>query len=474
MTSSAKNSSKTTYDQKEVYAALSELMSSKTTKDNSFMKVLQRYIKPANLESTDVSPKRNEKDKKDKKNDDDNIIEITEIPTTKKNVKKNTNEPKKNNKNNVNQNATKTNSIQNQSVIDILGSDEESIEVFPKTQNVKKEKKVPEKKVLEKKIPEKKITEKKVIEKKVPEKKIPEKKIQEKKIEEKNLLEEITIIEEPKKKEKETNNSLLGKKRNSSLNTSKNSEKTSKISEKNQKEKPKEISKEKYTTPSLTILSKLKDEYGIELILDTLCKDELDPSIKLDSMLKAIIDPYGGEKFIYMLLKLIVTSDNTIPLPTKNISIIEENEIEDVIKNYKKSENKKNEIIEKITEKKNEIVKINNCKNNNYKKDLGLGMHFHKDTDGHVYKFYIHHFMGGNICSYYCSDKGCGGNAKYDIDSMSFKMERPHSKAYDDHQYAINLDTEKDKNIYKELENSDNYNDCQLFKKEGKRQIKYY
>ena len=37
-----------------------------------------------------------------------------------------------------------------------------------------------------------------------------------------------------------------------------------------------------------------------------------------------------------MLLKLIVTSDNTIPLPTKNISIIEENEIEDVIKNYKK------------------------------------------------------------------------------------------------------------------------------------------
>ena len=470
MTSSAKNSSKTNYDQKEVYAALSELMSNKTTKDNSFMKVLQRYINTSNLESTDVSPKRNENKYKESKKTDDNIIEITETTTKKKNAKKNSNEPKKNNKNAINQNTTKTKSAQNEKVIDILGSDDESVELIPKTQCAKKEKKIPEKKAAEKKTLEKKN-------------------------QDKNSLEEITIIDEPKKKD--TNNSLLGKKRNSSLNTSKFSEKNSMISDKKEKEKikektkekieeiskeiskemTKEITKEKYTTPSLTILSKLKDEYGIELILDTLCKDELDPSIKLDSMLKAIIDPCGGEKFIYMLLKLIVTSDGSIPLPTKNISLIEEDEnvsIEEVKKNSKKNSNKKNEDTEKITEKKSEILKIDNCKNSGYKKDLGLGMHFHKDTDGHVYKFYIHHFMGGNICSYYCSDKGCGGNAKYDIDSMSFKMERPHSKAYGDHLYAINMDNEKDKNIYKELEDNENYNDCQLFKKEGKRQVKYY
>ena len=65
----------------------------------------------------------------------------------------------------------------------------------------------------------------------------------------------------------------------------------------------KQISENKNSPPSLILLSKIVEEFTYGLVLDTLLKSNLSVNVKLDSMLKGLIDSEGINKVILMLLK---------------------------------------------------------------------------------------------------------------------------------------------------------------------------
>ena len=679
----------TEYSKKEVFDALSKIISGKDSKDKNNLDTLKKFTN--NLESTDDSPKK-----------DNEVIEISEVPKNKKNVSK-TKIPKKTTKK-----MQKKISLEDE---DFNIEEEDLIETKNKKPNLR------------------------------------------------NKTEDITILDDDDESLVETNfhdekkeNNLLGQKRKlnntkTNLNTSKisngkrgrprkedkekleknaneklNNEKIiEKIIEKNENEKmtneknenekiiekneiekivnEKNENEKSYSTPSLVILSKLKDEFGMEKIIDTLCKDELDSNLKLDSMLKAIIESSGIDKFIFLIIKLLMTSSNSIsfpkelidtlsniktkisdkindkeeiicekiPEPKKKVEKKEEMEIKDIPdkenfeiqelnsteekneiiesnneihelnetienkknddfeieeikdnkkikvrkprekkikeikeikekkerKKYKKREKEKEETIEdiykvdesefngsdddilekekriennknifddflkengitenekqkntkKISPKKNiedpkidnkeledminQVVELNNNKknkkdisenseeknideNNNEsdneekksneknsdeksdndlppknesedipsseftQKNVSIGLHFHKDKNGQVYKYFVHGLIGEDGRIFHCSDESCKGTAKYDVSNMEFKVMKEHSKNYDDHSYVINVKLEKDSKIFCALAATEKYNECQIFRKDGKRHVKYY
>ena len=65
----------------------------------------------------------------------------------------------------------------------------------------------------------------------------------------------------------------------------------------------KNIYQNKNSSPSLILLSKIIEEFTFGLVLDTLLKSNLNENIKLDSMLRGLIDSEGINKVILMLLK---------------------------------------------------------------------------------------------------------------------------------------------------------------------------
>jgi len=84
-----------------------------------------------------------------------------------------------------------------------------------------------------------------------------------------------------------------------------------------------------------------------------------------------------------------------------------------------------------------------------FRKELGLGVHFHKDENDNIYKYCLHHFLGETRAIFYCSDKQCKSIAKYDVESKDFAVTIPHSKPHAQHNYIMNFDTEKkDKIIF--------------------------
>ena len=51
---------------------------------------------------------------------------------------------------------------------------------------------------------------------------------------------------------------------------------------------------------------------------------------------------------------------------------------------------------------------------------------------------------------------------------------KEHTKKYEDHYYVIDLKSEKDSKIFCALADNEKYNECQIFRKDGKRYVKYY
>ena len=107
-------------------------------------------------------------------------------------------------------------------------------------------------------------------------------------------------------------------------------------------------------------------------------------------------------------------------------------------------------------------------------KNVNIGLHFHKDKNGKVYKYFVHGLIGENGRIFHCSDESCRGTAKYDVSNMEFKVMKEHTKKYEDHYYVIDLKSEKDNKIFCALADNEKYNECQIFRKDGKRYVKYY
>ena len=110
-----------------------------------------------------------------------------------------------------------------------------------------------------------------------------------------------------------------------------------------------------------------------------------------------------------------------------------------------------------------------------YRKELGLGIHLHKDDNNKIYKYCLHHFLGETNAIFYCSDKECSSVGTYNVDTKLFTITNQHSKTHEQHNYIINFKNEKrDKLIMVEFEKKQ-FKDGQVFRRgEGKRIVQWY
>ena len=110
-----------------------------------------------------------------------------------------------------------------------------------------------------------------------------------------------------------------------------------------------------------------------------------------------------------------------------------------------------------------------------YRKELGLGVHLHKDSDNKIYKYCLHHFLGETNAIFYCSDKECNSVATYHVDTKVFTITNKHSKTHEQHNYIMNFKNEKrDKLIMLEFEKKP-FKDGQVYRRgEGKRIVQWY
>ena len=110
-----------------------------------------------------------------------------------------------------------------------------------------------------------------------------------------------------------------------------------------------------------------------------------------------------------------------------------------------------------------------------YRKELGLGIHLHKDINNKIYKYCLHHFLGETNAIFYCSDKECSSVATYNVDTKVFTITNEHSKTHEQHNYIMNFKNEKrDKLIMVEFEKKP-FIDGQVFRRgEGKRIVQWY
>jgi len=104
--------------------------------------------------------------------------------------------------------------------------------------------------------------------------------------------------------------------------------------------------------------------------------------------------------------------------------------------------------------------------------NLGLGLHFHKDKEGRIYKYSKNTFLGRDICIFNCCDKECHSNANYIMSDGKFIINSEHDKKYEDHSYIKKPD--KDHKYIEEFKKK-NFIEGQVFQKDsGPKIIQWY
>jgi len=128
----------------------------------------------------------------------------------------------------------------------------------------------------------------------------------------------------------------------------------------------------------------------------------------------------------------------------------------------------------KIEKEKNEKspIKIQNEEPKKEKKNMSIGSHYHKDEEGHVYKYQVCKLDGQGNAIFKCYDDKCSGEGMYDLDTRIFKVSKKHNLKHEEHDYIISYDKSED-NIFKEMKNM-NKNDAQVFKEANVRTVKIY
>ena len=64
-------------------------------------------------------------------------------------------------------------------------------------------------------------------------------------------------------------------------------------------------SKEIISTPELVLLNQLTNEYGLEKVIDTICKPKLNQKNKLDSCIQGLKDSCAKDKLPFLLIKML-------------------------------------------------------------------------------------------------------------------------------------------------------------------------
>lgn len=270
--------------------------------------------------------------------------------------------------------------------------------------------------------------------------------------------------------------------------------------------------------PSYLKLNEIVKKYGFQNVLKSLYQPLFDQRNPLNKNLQKIIDAEGTQKLTFMLLNIHCTiskdlniksnleeeaeDNNNInneprfeerqPQPEASIlknskpkNIIDNNNNDDINNDKNNNDNTIENNTSNINISNNEVkIDLDTEKNNNnipkgnsnrFRKELGLGVHFHKDEEDNIYKYCLHHFLGETRAIFYCSDKQCKSIAKYDVDTKAFTITIEHSKPHSQHNYILNFDTEKkDKIIFLDFKKK-NYKEGQVFRKgEGKRIVQWY
>ena len=242
--------------------------------------------------------------------------------------------------------------------------------------------------------------------------------------------------------------------------------------ENNEKE---DQAKNNSTTYNLNKLNRLTKRFGYCSVLKCLYKTELNEKRQLEKHLKLLIESEGLEKIILMLLHIHCNNNESCDTNNKNEIIPEE-----IITKPKPKKNTKLKN-EDILTAENDFVDLNqslnkkNSKigNGKFRKELGLGIHLHKDKMYNIYKYILHHFSGTDKAIFYCADRDCKSNAIYDVDTKRFVLNSDHTKPHEEHNYISNMNKEKEKNIFEDFEKKDK-KEAQIIRKDGQKMVYWY
>ena len=266
-------------------------------------------------------------------------------------------------------------------------------------------------------------------------------------------------------------------------------------------------------------LNQLADEFGLEKVLDSLCKSKPSKKNNLDSGLKELKDSCDNNKLTFILCKMIFkyfnskikesgifNHENDKPTSTISETKLPKNNINEKDKSMsnkdkspsrslKKCDNTNLSVMdicegvspiqigdEDVQERplkslsENKIRKVKDDmkeeEGKSRKKMVSIGSHYKKDEAGKVYKFQISSLDGKGNAIFKCFDEKCNAYGIYELDTKKFTQTSKHNLNHEEHEYIINIERDGDE-VFKELADK-NSSDAQVFKENGKRNVKYY
>ena len=278
--------------------------------------------------------------------------------------------------------------------------------------------------------------------------------------------------------------------------------------------------KNKNSKPSESgFLNKLADEFGLEKVLDSLCKSKPNKKNNLDSGLKELKDSCDNNQITFILCKMIFKYFNTkikesgifnhendkttsyiseITIPKNNFDEKDKsmsNKDKSPSKSLKKCDNSNLSVmdiceggspihigdddvqerpIKSLSENKIRKVKddMKEEVGKSKKKIVSIGSHYKKDENGKVYKFQISSLDGKGNAIFKCFDDKCKALGTYELDTKKFTQTSKHNLNHGEHEYIINIEKDGDE-VFKELADKNSF-DAQVFKENGKRNVNYY
>lgn len=272
--------------------------------------------------------------------------------------------------------------------------------------------------------------------------------------------------------------------------------------------------KKKVNSPELTALNKLLKEYGLEKVLDTMCKPKFEERYKLDACLKSLRDSLSLEKLPILLIKVLFTyfgtkieeikqitskrANSSSPKKTHVFNSFGKTDNEMSPKSFSKSpeSNSKNDNSSKSSQKEVQSVEIDNNvemtdvaeekkagkekknksqdknkSNNVVEKKMCIGSHYNRTKEGEIFKYEVSNLDGEGNAVFKCFDDKCKGMAIYEVESNKFSVIQPHNVKNSEHDYIVNFEKEGLDIIMKEFKES-KYSDVQIFKKNGEKILK--
>lgn len=274
----------------------------------------------------------------------------------------------------------------------------------------------------------------------------------------------------------------------------------------------------KYYNKELEALDKLINYYSLDKVIDALCKPKLDTKNKLDLDIQILINSCSKEKLPFYLIKFLFVyfqtkindknENENKNEKEKNNSTIKRSSSVNIISNPIKinsgkkgkfgiSEsnsptNKNNVRLNEMNINEEELnspkfadnlQEINSLNNNNKKsvkketkieeiKERCIGSHYNKAKDGKIYKYQVYNLNEKGNAIYVCYDDNCCGMGNYNIETQKFIITRKHNLRYEEHDYIINLDKDRDSIFFDLLKY--NKNNAQVIKENGVRNVIIY